>query len=176
MNLPHLLFGLLILMGATLVVLCFIDHTPEEQGFDHPKFPPKTIQQAPEGYERHRSLVAVAGAFGAFAALFTGAALVLGLKPQHRQGAVGRGLLFTAAVYAALLVLVVVVYWKAVDGPPTYLLGFPKSTATMLFVLAPSPLLLVFLYAAFFPRWIMSAEDQQAFRVLVEKRRQQRAD
>ncbi|MDC0935642.1 hypothetical protein OAS39_05105 [Pirellulales bacterium] len=177
----HFLFGLLILMGATFAAFCFIDQIPQEQGFDHPRFPKETMQQAPDGYERHRSLVGMAGAFGALTALFVGAALVLGLKPEVRLG-LGRGrwaartLLLAAVGYAALLILVVVIYWNAVEGPTSYVLGFPTSTAAMLFLLAPFPLLVVFLYAILFSQWIMSAEDERVFHDLVERRRNQRAD
>ena len=176
MNVTHILFGFLILMGFACTAIFFIEETPQEQGFDHPAFPPGTMLQAPEGYPRHRSVIAAAGSFGALTALFVGASLVLGLNQRCQRGIVPRMLLLAAVVYAALLGLVVIIYWDAVQGPASYLLGLPASTSVMMFLLAPSPLLLVILYAIFFPRWIMSAEDEQAFRELVERRRNQRAD
>ena len=108
-------------------------------------------------------------------ALFAGSALLLGLKQSARRGAAGRGLLILSVVYAALLAMIFVVYCYGVDRPLEIVLGFPTSTAVLLFVLWPFPLLIVLLYAVRYPRWIISTEDQQEFRALVEKRRQREA-
>ena len=175
MNVFHLLFALLILMGVACVSILMVEEIPQELGFDHPASPPGTMLQGPDGYQRHRPVLLPAAAFGVLTTLFASGAVVVGLKKEARKGAAG--LVFVlATAFAALLALVVAMYWSSVKNPAPFVLGFPSATAVMLFLFAPAPLVLIVLYALLFPRWIISAEDEQEFSQIVARRRKQRAD
>lgn len=176
MNTPHLLFGLLILMALAVGALFFIEEVPRGHGFDHPAYPERTIQQAPDGEQRHRSVIWVAGCFGALVSLFTVSSMSLGLCARHRKGTGTLVVLAAGVVYTLLLIVVVFLYWNFIDKSAPAVLGFPVSTAWMLFLFGPSPLALVALYMATFPRWILTTQDMETFHDLVAARRKLRAD
>lgn len=171
MKLHVFLFALLIFAGVVSAALWRTDATPRELGFDHPNFPAGTMQQAPDGYERHRSVIAAAAVYGVLITLFAGSAIVLGLKPAARAGRPGRLLIVLAGVYAMLIALVAAAYWANVLGGEKFILGFPLSTAVMLFCFAPAPVVGIVLYAVCFPQWIISPAEERTFRDLVARRR-----
>ena len=176
MKITHLLFCFLVLMGTAFIGICCFEQIPGEQGMSHPAYPENTMMQTPEDSEPHPWLVFMTGAFGFLTALFAGVSLLLGLKPHHRSGPVGRWLVLATVVYATLLGLVVAIDWYTSADGMNSIFGFPISTAMMLFVLGPFPFVFVSLYAINFPNWIMSPEDEQDFHKLVAKRRQQQTD
>ena len=60
---PEILFALLIAMMIVVVTFWWIEPTPQGQGFNHRAYPEETLQQAPESWERHRSVIAGATCF-----------------------------------------------------------------------------------------------------------------
>ena len=171
---PQVLFGVLILMAMTVVGICLTKSVDQGQGFDHPGYPEKTIQQAPDGQQRHAAIVVVTGCYGALTAVFALFCMVLGLTPQQKQGVAARLLVVAGFVYAGLFSLVVLLYWDGLPATAGNLFGFPASTAVMLFVLGPSPIVLVLIYMFTFSHWILLPQDEARFRTLVSRRRKER--
>ena len=176
MNIPRLLFALLVLMAATVVPLFVIEEVPGGRGFDHPDYEPRTIQQAPASVERHRSVIWFAGSFGALVALFSAGSMALGLTESHREGTGAKTLLAAGVTYSILLVSTVYLYWKFANAPDVTIFGFPVATAWMLFIFGPSPLVLVLVYMVTFRRWILRPHDMDVFHGLVAARRERQTD
>ncbi|MCH2115350.1 MAG: hypothetical protein MK171_10635 [Pirellulales bacterium] len=166
---PEVLFGLLICMAIVLVSFFLISDAPEDQGFEHPNYPKNTMQQAPDGSERGGWVTISASCFGVLTCLFVVGGLSLGLSP--RQVGFAPWILTIAAVIFASLFMLVVFLYVGVDNSAARLWGMPLSTAMMLLVLTPSPLVLVLLYMVAFPRWILPPEEKTRFDNLVANRR-----
>jgi hypothetical protein len=173
---PQVLFGVLILMAVTVVGICVTKPVDQGQGFDHPGYPKKTIQQAPDGHKRHATIVVVTGCYGTLTAVFTLFCMVFGLTQHQKQGAAARVLVVAGFVYAGLFSLVVILYWNGLHTTISNLFGFPASTAVMLFVLGPSPIALVLIYMFTFSHWILLPQDEERFRTLVSRRRKEQAN
>lgn len=174
MNMPQVLFGVLILMAITVVGICITEPFDQGQGFDHPGYPEKTIQQAPDGHQRHAAIVVVTGCYGTLTAIFTVFCMVFGLTKHQKQGVAARVLVVAGLVYAGLFSLVVILYWNGLHTTVSDLFGFPASTAMMLFVLGPSPIVLVLFYMFNFSHWILLPQDEERFRTLVSRRQKER--
>ena len=54
------------------------------------------------------------------------------------------------------------------DPSPGLWLGFPPSTALMLFLLWPLPALFIIVYITMFDRWFLAPEDVERFDKLVQ--------
>ena len=169
-KLPEILFGILICLAVVVVVLGAMESAPGDHGFDHPDYPKNTIQQARERGEAQQWITVAASCFGGLTWLFVVGGLALGLSPQRQSGFAPRLLTVAAVIFAGLFLLVVFLA-SATDSSTARLWGLPLSTAIMLVVLAPSPLVLVLLYLVAFRRWILPPEDEARFHRLVAQRR-----
>ncbi len=172
MKTTHLLFGLLVLMGAAIVMTVVAQEVPFGQGFNHPDFPEGTIQQAPDGMERHQSVVIAAGCFGALTSMFAVVCCGLGLNTNHRDGPGARLLIIAGAVYGAIFLMVVMLYWQTLHDSSQELFGFPVATAWMLLILGPLPIFLAVLYMVMFSQWVLLPQDEEIFNDIVARRRE----
>jgi TRAP-type C4-dicarboxylate transport system permease small subunit len=102
--------------------------------------------------------------------------MAFGLTPHQKRGVAVRVLVAAGLVYAGLFSLVVILYWNGLHTTISNVLGFPASTAVMLFVLGPSPIVLVLIYMFTFSRWILLPQDEARFRAMVSRRRKERAN
>ena len=173
----RLLFGLLILMALTIMALATLPQNKGETGSSHPETPPGTLLQAPSGTTRSAGLLWGGGLFGMFVAAFAVVAMELGLvsRPDLARG---RYVLRTLAVLYALSLACVVALYQAtlLENPRTYLLGFPISTAAMLFLFGILiPTFPIVVYLVMFSRWILTPEDIERFEDLVAARRDREA-
>ena len=176
MKSPHLLFILLLLMSITVAGLWFVEDVPNGQGFDHADYPENTIQQAPNGLYRHRQVLPVAVGYGVLVCLFTVVGMAIGLNEHTKEGVGAKVFWIAAVVYALLFLAVPAFYWTGLKTAPSYLFGFPRDTGWMLFVLWPSPLLLIVIYMLKFDQWILRPDDEARFHDLVASRRTKRMD
>ena len=91
----------------------------------------------------------------------------------------GRYVLRTLAVLYALSLACVVALYQAtlLENPRTYLLGFPISTAAMLFLFGILiPTFPIAVYLVMFSRWILTPEDIERFEDLIAARRNREAE
>ena len=146
-----------------------IDELPGEQGFDHPEYPINTIHQSHDRGDEYHLVIIFGGGFGALSCLFVVVGLTLGLNRRQQAGIAPWVFAATAVIYASLFLLVVYLNWhgdRFAVGP----WGFPISTAVMMFVFVPSQLVIVALYMATFPRWILPPEELARFEELIAER------
>jgi len=166
---PQVLFGILICLAVVVVTFWAIGGVKEDQGFDHLEYPKNTMQQAPDRGERNRWVTISASCFGALTCLFVVGGLALGLSRQQQTGFAAWILALAAVIFASLFLLVVFLYSEG-GSSAARIGGLPVSTAVMVVVFAPSPLVLVVLYMVAFPRWILSPAEEARFHELVTNR------
>ena len=157
-------------LGAGIVVLALLDEPAALAGRPHPEIP--AMRQGGDGLARHGALLVPGWLFGC--------GIILCLSTVVHFGALrGRG----REPLALLLKVVTVLYlssWSWLvwayrasldDLAPDLILTLPRPTAIMIFVFWPISLLFSALFVAGFNRWVVTPDEDAAFRRLVEQHR-----
>ncbi len=149
-----------IAIGLTAILVAAVGWTarPPDQSVDHPEF--AGMQQSGNDAGPDTALLWIGWSFGALQIALFAAMLALGAR--NRRGLRGlRGPLIAASlVYLAIWSALVLAYrCQANVEDPALFLGFPVSTAWMLFALWPCPLIFTVYYVVGFDRWIATPED-----------------
>lgn len=159
------LFVILLGMCAVLAIVLFGNEPPNGHGVEHPDLP--AIQQGGTP-DRHADLMWLGGLYGVLQIAFFTLSLMPGLRPGGR----GRNaFLFVGFLCIVAFLSVLISYQHYADAEPLqFILGFPPSTALMLFVLWPIPVLCVVLYTTKFNEWVLNADDRRRFEKLLTQR------
>lgn len=182
-NLPIVLFGILVALCLVTAIAFVIEETPYEDvpasgggvervraghGVTHPAF--ASMDHGGSGAERHAPILWLAWAFGLLQLALIVGCLMLGLGPaggaRYRLAACGvlLGVLFT---------MMVATYHDYLDtAAPLPFLALPAPTAWFLYGFWPAQFLVVALYARIFRRAVLTGEQSARFRaILAEARR-----
>jgi hypothetical protein len=147
----------LALLGVLVAVLC-LPESPNAHGGPHPGLAP--MHQGGEGWQRHGRLLAVGWTYGVLQIGLFVTALRLGLRRGKGRAVLALG----GIAYGAAFTLVMAAYAGEISSGTTHLvLGFPLSTAVMLFVLWPLPGIFIAAYVLKFDSWVLSPEDRRKF-------------
>lgn len=166
-----LILGILILGVALCVILALIGFAPGVEnaaGLAHPEFSGMRI--GGEGMARTESIATLAFWFQVFVLAQFALFIALGVS-ERKQTAT-----FFALIFICFL-LTLFVWWKIYAGHQAYLesgdvqyiLGFPTSTAWVVYNIWLSGLSFVFVYVFGFKRFIWSDEDEAEFDALVKE-------
>lgn len=173
MKLDRLLFAAVLAMCAA-VVLTALAPDPGAGGAEHPEYP--TMRHGGpgllEGGERDRALWA-GWLFGVTVLTVFGALIAFGTRRHVRD--LGWRLALAIAALIAAWTWVVVAYREYLDDPaPALYLSLPAPSAIMVYLFWPLTLAVVFLFVLGFRRWVLSDQDLEAYRRLLDARRQRR--
>ena len=177
-NLPIVLFGILVGLCLVTGVAFVIEETPYEDapapgggvqrvraghGVTHPAF--ASMDHGGPGAERHAPILWLAWVFGLLQLALIVGCLMLGLRPagraRYRLAACGvlLGVLFT---------LMVATYRGYLDAAaPLPFLALPAPTAWFLYGFWPAQFLVVALYARVFRRAVLTGEQSARFRAIL---------
>ena len=100
--------------------------------------------------------------FGMTAWAIFALAVAIGIGPASRRPRVAAVIVAMFVGYCALLYEMVRLYDPS--GPPRIVLGFPISTALLVYGMAPVASIPAVLYVVLFDRWILPAERLERFR------------
>jgi len=141
---------------ACLVLLCLVlggvlvrQEPANGHGLPHPRF--ATIDRGGPA-ARHDDLMWAGWLYGVLQLALFVSLLLIGL----RRGSTGAGMIriIGAAVIAAFTIMMLVYQKHMHTSAAAMILGYPVSTALMLFLFWPLPVLFVVLYIIKFDRWI----------------------
>jgi len=185
LNLPIVLFGILVALCLVTAIAFVIEETPYEDvpvpgggieriraghGVTHPAF--ASMDHGGSGNERHAPILWLAWTFGLLQLALIVGCLMLALGPagraRYRLAACGvlLGVLFT---------MMVATYRGYLDtAAPLPFLALPAPTAWFLYAFWPAQFLVVALYARVFRHAVLTGEQSARFRaILAEARRRQ---
>jgi len=170
MRRPIWILAFVLALAAGVVALALIDEPPGLSGRAHPGL--STLRQGGDGAARHQPILLAGwlfgcGVIGCFSALV------------HFGAVHGRGRRQLAILLKCVTVLylgcwswLVWAYSASLDDvAPDLILTLPRPTAIMVFVFWPVSMLFGALFVIGFDRWVLSAEEEAAFRHLVERYR-----
>ena len=144
MKLPHLLFGLVLAMAASLLAVLFgTDAPPGAAGLPHLVHRP--MLRGGAGLARVESVILTGWLLGSLGVAFFAACFALGVRRRDRRMAL---LIAGAAlVYEIVWTLLVLLYWQFAQGESTQLyFALPAPTAWLFYVFTPAPALFLVLY------------------------------
>lgn len=166
-----LLLGVLALLVLSLAIAWVMPEPEGVGGSRHPEY--STMQQGGSGAARHGSILGVGWAFGALSIVIFVLIIVFACRrpDQFRQAA--PYFLASFLIYLAVFTWLVVAYSQHMDEPTARLyLGFPLSTAIMLYLFFPVSIAFNVLFVVGFRRWVLIEEDEARFEHLLELRRE----
>jgi hypothetical protein len=158
-----LIFGFLLALCLVLGAVLLMPGSEGKHGLPHPRISSMLIGG---DVSRHGGVIWLAWLYGSLQIGLFVTTLTLGLR-QRRTGlgtiaAIGLAL---AGVFTSMML----VYAKhQLDASPHLWLGFPPSTALMLFALWPLPTVFIVLYVVQFDRWFLAPQDLENFTQLVK--------
>jgi hypothetical protein len=158
MKIWGLVFAIALGIATLLLATTNVPERLQGHSIAHPEF--AGMQQSGADAKPDTDLLWIGWSFGALQiALFTA---MLALGARSRSGLRGLGLPLTAGlvVHLAIWTALVLTYRTQLNAEdPALFLGFPASTAWMLFALWPCPVIFIFYYVFGFDRWIATPED-----------------
>lgn len=182
MRLPLFLMGILIAMCVVFVAVIATEEIPDGHGFTHPELNPHledhpeaavAMQKGGPGWERHERILWLGLIFGLLEIVFFVACLCMGASrmgelPAKVKWPMLGGLI---AFMASFIALVFAYRGYANDETPALFLAFPAPTAFMLYAIWPVPLFFMFFFIMIYDRWILTPEDLEKFKKIVEEKR-----
>lgn len=161
----------LIFLLFLLAIVCslFCTETPEHAtGQQHPVYK-SMVKSGPQIADSALGKW-LSFAFGAtIICLFT-TTLVIGSRRRQPNPIQRRWLLAGGIFYLLVFSAMCLAYWQYNDGQTTiYFGGLPAPTAWMVYGMWFCPLFFSILYIARFHQWILSPEEEEAFRKIIEK-------
>ncbi len=167
-------FGKFILIAAiglaiVIGIAFFVPELGLTRGQVHPQF--ATMRQ---GGEPHSSAVIWLGwIFGLVAQLLVFSLYSLGASRQNKLRGLGKPFIFIFTLTASVWTSIVVTYQDYADNPdPALLFGFPLPTGLMIFVMPLAMLLITVLFVVRFPKSILTEEDLEKYRQLLDDKEQ----
>lgn len=116
-------------------------------------------------------LTVLGPALAAILVSLMGSCIILGLSKRGRLGGVGKGFIFGLLAYISVFAGLFAAYEIYAAGDcEVMILGFPASTAFMVYGVWLSPLILVGLYIYSFDRWYLTDEDMERFQAILAMR------
>ncbi|MDE2907280.1 MAG: hypothetical protein OXQ28_14495 [Acidobacteriota bacterium] len=185
LNLPIVLFGILLALCLVTVIAFVTEETPYEDvpapgggvqrvraghGVTHPAF--ASMDQGGSGAERHAPILWLAWTFGLLQRALIAGAL---LRGRARAGRARYQLAACGVLLGILFTMMVVAYRGYLEtAAPLPFLALPTPTAWFLYGFWPAQFLVVALYARVFRRAVLTGEQSARFRaILAEARRRQ---
>lgn len=167
MNLSKIIFALLIGFLLIIAAIWMIPEPPGSTGILHPDF--KTMLHGGVTMKGNIALQVLSFLFGfallslIFALIFLGARK--GGQPTGARRWIWLGYGLTIFNY----LMIFTSYLKSLHGDTSFLLAFPTASAWMLYGLFISPAIVVIIYVWRFNDWVLTEEDMERFRELVEE-------
>ena len=171
MRLFHWMFIVLLFFAVVLVALWLVAPPPAATGMVHPDFP--SMQRGGESQSSLPGPRLLSSLFGLLVIGLFALSMAAGYRRKERLGGVKYWLLAGFAGYVMVYSGMVVSYWKYIEQQTqtVYLGGVPAPTAWMLYGMWLFPFLFTILYSCNFDRWVITPEDLERFRQLVEENR-----
>jgi hypothetical protein len=185
MKLSWIILGLLLGMCAVVVMLFVVGEEPKVEidgkivatghGTPHPEF--GTMQRGGDGIERHSNVMWLAWIYGVLQFILFALLVGLGARKAGRLGYFKKPVVIGFILHIVVFSWLMFSYWQYANGESTTIVGsFPWSTALLLYGLWPLPLFYLLLYVWSFDRHILTNEDMEKFRQLVEANRVDEGD
>lgn len=159
------LFGILVLLTGVLFYVLVSQPAANSTGVVHAKF---ATMKVGGSADRHQGQIAWLGlAFAVLQYAFLITSLLLGLS---RMKPAANWIAVIGSVCMAACITLFALYNGNSDAGAEMVLGFPGSTAWMLYVLWPLPILFIVMYCLKFDDWFYTLEDRQRFEQLLASR------
>ena len=175
MRLTWCLFALLVAMCVVLTVTLTVPESDVGHGFEHPEYSrsQQGMQQGGSGLERHSRVLWLGWLFGILEISLFVCCLALGASKRGRVGKLAWPLAIGLVLFLSAYTAMIFVYREYMgETSHSLVLSFPAPTAVMLFVLWPLPAYFTLVYILNFDRCIMTPEDTEKFRKILQARRQ----
>ncbi|MGI9249727.1 MAG: hypothetical protein ACR2PR_00780 [Pseudohongiellaceae bacterium] len=170
-----ILFACSSVMLAILVAIFLAEPAVNAVGLPHPEIAGMRI--GGDGAARLAAIGPLAFVFHCLILVLVAVFVALGVRERHRDG------LFLFSVLGTFLLQLFVCWqmWASHQqfmetGETIYVMGFPLTTAWMVYGVWASALPLAVLYCWGFKRYVYSAEDEQAFAELMAQAGEQESD
>ena len=163
-----LLVGSLLLVIVAVALLLSTPELGDVGGKPHERF--STMASGGSGSARHSNVLWLGGLFGAAALVYCVALMAFGARKDSSLRGLGKPLAASLGVSLAFWVWLLVSYARTMDGGAvSFFLTLPGPSAIMLYGLFPVTILFNLLYVIGYNRWILSADDYQEYKRLVER-------
>ena len=170
LKLDKALFALVLALCALVVVLMFVPDQPDYHGIPHPDFP--SMLQGGPGTERHARVLGLGWLFGTLQLVFFACLIAFGARKNQSLRGLGKPLLVGLAAHTTVWTLCVLSYRTYLTEPThAFVLGFPISTAIMVYGMWLTPVIYNFLFVFGFKRWYLTDQDLADFDRLMESKR-----
>lgn len=171
MSRPALLFVCVVALGAGILGLAFVEEPEGLRGGPHPEL--TSMRRGGDGQARHRSLLVPGWLLGCGIILCFSAFVHFGALRGRGRERLSLLLKAATALYVGCWSWLIWVYRASLDdATPGLILTLPRPTALMIFVFWPTSMLFSALFVLGFNRWVLTDEEDAAFRRLVERRRE----
>ena len=158
-------------VGAAILALAFIEEPVALRGKAHPEIP--AMRQGGDGMARHETLLVPGWLLGCTIILFFSAVVHFGALRGRGRERLALLLKLVTVLYLSCWSWLIWAYRASLDDvAPDLILTLPRPTAIMIFVFWPVSMLFNALFVAGFNRWVLTADEEGAFRRLVARRQQ----
>jgi len=170
MNRPVWIFAAVLALAGGILGLALIEEPLNLRGAPHPDIP--GARQGGDGAARHLPILLPGWLFGCTVILCLSALVRFGgLRGPGRQG-LSRLMHTVTVLYLGTWSWLVWAYRASLDDTaPQLFLSLPHPTAIMIFAFWPVSMLFSALFVIGFGRWVLTGEEEAAFRRLVDARR-----
>jgi len=165
-------FGKFILIAAiglaiVIGIAFFVPELGDTRGQVHAQF--ATIRQG--GVPHSTAVIWLGWAFGIIAQILVFSLLSLGTARQNKLRGLGKPFVLVFALTAAVWTGIIVTYQDYIGNPdPALLFGIPLPTALVIFVMPLAMLLVPILFVVRFPKSILTEEDLEKYKQLLDDR------
>ena len=167
MTFDKILFATVAALGALLLVVVSIEQPENATGVEHPRFHASGMEQGGDA-SRHDSILPVAWMLGAVLVTLMSSIIGFGAGQRGRRNGFLKPLCCGWLLHLSAFSLMVLIYQRTAGDPAVPLFwSLPPSTAVMMYVLWPCPLVFLFTWVWGFPRFVFNEEDHAAYQALL---------
>ena len=171
MKIFHWFFIVLLAFTAIIVLAWFSTPPPGVSGTLHPEYQ-SMLKSGPSVASSPISKW-LAYAFGLVILAVFGFCIAIGARRNDKIGPIRNLLIGGFIGYIIIYTLAIFSYWDYVQaGTSIYVLAFPLPTAWVLYGIMLFPLFFMILYIWKFHDWVLTPEDLEKFKRIVEERQQ----
>lgn len=169
MNLPKLIFALLVLLALVVGGILIAPGAEIAPQVPHPRIP--AMFSGGDGAARHASTLGLGWAFGTIQLLIMAALMALGVRKNGSMRGFTKTLVGCSGFLILLWTAIVLTYSDYAAGSDSVLvLGMHTSTALVVLGFWPLSAILTVAFVTGFNRWVYTPEDEEAFERLLAER------
>ncbi|MDH3650793.1 MAG: hypothetical protein OEQ53_14000 [Saprospiraceae bacterium] len=161
-------FFIFLLVFCSITAYLILRDSPADlTGLVHPDYPSMVHSGSTVAYSGSSQWISLVYGLCVLTCFFF--SIWIGASKQGRIGKMGKWLVSGFVIYGVIYLVLTTTWWKSLSMEiPGFFMGFPHTTAWMIYGMWFFPFFFLILYLAFFDSWIFTPEDEQIFHSLID--------